>query len=450
MRDITFTVLFMMMALMALRYAHLSMMLWVWSALFPPNEYLYGFAQDIPFNKISVVCAVVALVVDKRKSLSIDVLLAWLIVFFGEVSLSYVMAATPADWGSVLYDRLWKVIAAALFIRFTVVDRLRLHSVILAICLAVGSGAVDEGLKFILSAGGHHVAGPHSWGDENITATIILMVIPLILYLYRYAINKKFKVGLMATCVICVMSVVGTYSRGGFAGLIIFGALSLAASRRRIVPVMVLLVVAGMGVAFIPESWFARIHTTTNVTQDYSFMERVIQWKILTLVALDHPFLGGGILVNMVPQIWQLYASRLGSELTFIPTPPPTVPFASHSIYFQILGETGFVGLFLFLIVFGLAFRVVSDIRKRARRESSLTWAADMAVAIRTSLLLFLVTGAALPIPYLEFPYLLLGCLSALRNIQVNEMRKILRMKKHAENLSKIALSNASPEVNAP
>ncbi|MDR3439943.1 putative O-glycosylation ligase, exosortase A system-associated [Telmatospirillum sp.] len=432
MRDLLFTGLFLAMALMALRHAHLGMMLWVWSALFPPNEFLFGFGQGIPFNKIAVACTVLALLFDKRRNLTFDALLIWLLLFLGEVSLSFYTAATPPGWGGEIYERLVKIVMAVLFIRFTVVDRLRLHSILIGVCLAVGSGAVDEGLKFIISAGGHHVKGPASWGDENITAAIILMAMPIIFYLYKCSVNKIVRIGVMSTFIICIVAVIGTYSRGGFVGLFIFYAMSLKSSKNKVVLVVASLVLIGVGLELLPESWFERIHSTTDAAQDYSFLGRVIQWKVLTLIALDHPFLGGGILCNGVPQIWQVYSARLASELTFISTPPPTTPYASHSIYFQVLGENGFTGLFLFLIVFGMGFHLISDIKKRANTDSSLAWSGELVSSIRMSIVLFLITGAALPIPYLEIPYIFIGILSAVRNIQVTESKKLLKRGRQA------------------
>jgi O-antigen ligase len=144
-------------------------------------------------------------------------------------------------------------------------------------------------------------------------------------------------------------------------------------------------------------------------------MYRVVQWKILTLMALDKPLLGQGVLANLVPTTWSSYAARLPSELTFISTPPPAYPQASHSIFFQMLGENGFIGLGLFCLLHTMALRYGSQIQKAAKLRPDLRWAGDMATALRVSLIVYLVTGAVLPIPYLEFPYLLIGCLSALR-----------------------------------
>ena len=336
-------------------------------------------------------------------------------------------ATTRPEWGDDLYQRLFKVVAAAIFVRFTVVDRARLHAVLIAIALAVGAGAVDEGAKFVLSGGGHHVLGPRSWGDENSTAAIILMVMPIVLCIYKTANNKIFKNGCGLVFLGCIVAVIGTYSRGGFIGLIIFYFIFMSSSKNKFIPIIILMVFFFVGASLVPESWFDRIHSTANAGSDASSMGRVVQWKILTLMALDHPLLGAGPIANMDPLIWGPYATRLASELTFISTPPPDIPHASHSIYFQVLGEYGFTGIIIYLALYWMTLRMASNIVKEAKKTGMQLWKADIATAIRGSLILYLITGAALPIVYLEFPYLLIGCISALRAMQIQEKTSTLR-----------------------
>lgn len=414
MRDIVFTALFFGMAIYSVQSSFLGLALWIWSALWPVNGYVYGFATSLPFNKIAVFCTAISLFWDKKKRVALDALLVVLLLLLAEVSLSFLLSETPPGWGQMYYENLVKMVIAALFMRFVATDRLRLHVSILAMAAAVGAGAADETLKFLLSGGAHHVLGPLSWGDENSTATMVLMVIPLLLYLYQYAMHDYFRVVSGGTLILCVVGVIGTYSRGGFIGLALLSLIVFLKTKRKFRTAMALSFMILIGAAFVPESWTARITTTTHAEEDSSFMYRVVQWKILTLMALDKPLLGHGIIANLVPSTWSSYAARLRSELTFIETPPPLYPQASHSIFFQMLGENGFIGLGLFCLLHTIALRYGTKVRALAKDRPDLRWASDMAGALRVSLIVYLVTGAVLPIPYLEFPYLLIGCLSAL------------------------------------
>jgi len=449
MRDIIFFSMFVVMIPLSLRYVHLGVMLWVWSALLPPNGFIFGFARGIPFNKIAVACAVIGLVMDNRRNISLDPVLWLLLLFLGQVTLAQALGNTPPGWGGDLYERFYKVVLAALFIRFAAVDRLRLHSIIIAACLAVGTGAVIETGKFILSGGAHHVNGPRSWGDENITATLILLTMPLILYLRNFSAHPLFRAGVMSVFMTCALGVIGTFSRGGFIGLVVLLATLFLTARRRIAAFIAIGMIALIGYTLAPDSWFDRIQSTTEAKQDASFMGRVIQWKVLTLMALDHPLTGAGILSQFYRPNWDYYSGQLSYRLTFVDTPEPTTPYASHSIYFQVLGETGFPGLLLFLLVFGMAFQQAGVIRRNARDHPDQLWMADLAGAIRLGLLVYLITGAALPIPYFEAPYVLIASVSALRWIQRNPDKASASRTRTVSRRRPAPVSDDPPEIDA-
>src|SRR5258706_10100751 len=86
----------------------------------------------------------------------------------------------------------------------------------------------------------------------------------------------------------------------------------------------------------------------------------------------------------------------------------PTDLHAAHSIYFQILGEHGFVGLALFLLLWILLWRDASWIIRRTQGQDELRWASDLARMIQVSLIGYLVGGAFLSLAYYDVPYNLL------------------------------------------
>ncbi|MGZ9158549.1 MAG: hypothetical protein ACXW36_06755, partial [Nitrospira sp.] len=88
---------------------------------------------------------------------------------------------------------------------------------------------------------------------------------------------------------------------------------------------------------------------------------------------------------------------------------------AAHSIYFEILGSMGFVGLALFVSIIVLAFRNASWIRRHTKDQSSLQWARDLASMSQISLLAYCIAGAALSIEFWEGPWLMFVILARLR-----------------------------------
>ena len=144
-------------------------------------------------------------------------------------------------------------------------------------------------------------------------------------------------------------------------------------------------------------------------------MGRVVAWKMSWLIAMDRPFFGGGMHAVQNLLVWSTYRPLLPS-LDFIVTPPAdVVPHAAHSIYFEVLGDTGFVGLFLFLGALASALYNCSWIYRQARGHADLVWAQDLSRMIQISLVIYLVTGAALSMGYFELIYIVLALTSRCR-----------------------------------
>ena len=177
----------------------------------------------------------------------------------------------------------------------------------------------------------------------------------------------------------------------------------VATSKRKVRRAWLMLAVAVVAIyAFAPAAWFARIDTIDSATSDNSFMGRVIAWKISTLVALARPLFGGGFHAIQYLPVWQAYQANFAS-LDFIPTALPDVsPHAAHSIYFEVLGDLGFVGLFLFISLLLLSFRNVYVVRKLSKGKPELAWARDMANALGLSMLVYSVSAAALSMAYVR------------------------------------------------
>lgn len=97
--------------------------------------------------------------------------------------------------------------------------------------------------------------------------------------------------------------------------------------------------------------------------------------------------------------------------------PDPRFVLVAHSIYFQILGEHGFIGLFLFLLVWFTTYREFSKVRRFGLSSPEHTWMADLAGMCQVSLVGYLVGGAFLSLGFLDLAYnlvLIAVCMSRL------------------------------------
>ena len=79
---------------------------------------------------------------------------------------------------------------------------------------------------------------------------------------------------------------------------------------------------------------------------------------------------------------------------------------AAHSIYFQVLGDSGFVGLFLFMGLLLAWFVSLRRTKAMTQGRAEMRWAFDLAAALERSLMVYLVSGGALSAAYFENVYI--------------------------------------------
>jgi putative inorganic carbon (HCO3(-)) transporter len=416
MRDLMFASVWLALLPLVLISADVGVLLWVWVALLSPNSLLYGFMAGVPFNKIVAVITIAVIFIRReRRDFYLDTTLLLLVLFGLAATFSWFDAIVSSPAATELYQKLLKEIVLVFVIAAVMTTRAHIDRLVLVIVVSLGFLAVKEGLIFLLTAGGHKIEGSGALGDNNGLAAALLMVIPLVSYLARYSVLRIVRIGMLTVLGLSVVTVVATYSRGGFIGLVVLGAFMVKNSRR---PLLMLLLSVFAGVlvySLAPGTWFSRIQTIESADNDSSFMGRVVAWKISLLIAMDHPLFGGGMHAVQNLLVWDTYKPNL-HRVDFINTPPAgEAARAAHSIYFEVLGDLGFVGLTLFLAMLGVALWNCRWLYSMCRGHASLVWAADLARMVQISLVVYLTTGAALSNGYYELLYILVALLSRCR-----------------------------------
>ncbi len=411
MRDIIFGVLWAFLLPLSFYSAHLAILLWIWVALLAPNDMLYGVIGSVPFNKVVAVIAIAVLLVSKeRKRFYNDGLLTLMALFGLVVTLSYLLQAESNATLDQLYDKFWKILVLAVLMSGILYTRHRLHQAALLVSLAYGFFMVKEALIFLLTAGGHKIQGAPSVGDNNGLALAILMTIPLLLYCAKYSAVPWVRRIMQITAGLGAVTVIATFSRGGFIGLVVLGCMMFQGSKRKWQAALILVAAAIVLVAVAGHAYFTRVDTIADASTDDSFGIRLLSWKINLLIALDHPLLGGGLNASAVWTYWSMYAAQ-ASDL-FFPTPIIWRSFVAHSIYFEVLGDTGFTGLVLFLSILATVFVKMLRVQRMARGDPSLAWAGDLARALQVSFVVYCVSGAALSFVYNELVFVMLALVS--------------------------------------
>lgn len=425
MRDMVMFLAMLVMVPMAIMNGFVAFLFWGYTTVLTPTHYLYGFMQGVRFNLIFAALALGLLFWGRNKVKEKKPELAgtyWLlVVFLIHANLSAAFSLSPNPMVMDTYEKITKGFAFVLAVPFFVKDRMGIHAVLAMIALGLGLHGVVEGLKFIVSGGSHQMGGipGSSLTDNNLFAVAMVMVLPIILYFSTTLSNKYAKKISLIAFLLTILTVIATNSRGGFLALAVLGVWYFFMSRRKGVAFLAILVGVVLVLAVAPDSWFDRISSIETANEDNSFMNRVAAWRVSLAIGLDNPIFGGGFSAIQNYWIWDTYKAT--SSIFNIDVDLYS-PKAAHSIYFQVLGDMGVVGLLLFLSLLASANFNRKAIRKKIKnsKRQDLVWAVDMADAMFLSLLAYMVGGAGVSLTYYEIVYILI-CLLSVLNLLVDK-----------------------------
>jgi putative inorganic carbon (HCO3(-)) transporter len=201
---------------------------------------------------------------------------------------------------------------------------------------------------------------------------------------------------------VTVVAILGTYSRGGFIGLAALLCFALIRSKNKFAYMVGVCVIVIPALMLMPDSFYARLHSINAYSSDSSFQGRVIAWHVAYDYARDHFPFGAGFYGPQLAEVFHAYF-------------PQAQLRAAHSIYFQVLGEQGFMGLGLYLAILAVSFRKISRLARQVKGQPELKWASELASMVWLSLLVFCLSGAALSMAYYDLFIVLLGLLLALQ-----------------------------------
>ncbi len=198
----------------------------------------------------------------------------------------------------------------------------------------------------------------------------------------------------MTFCMLAMAaSALGSQSRGALLALAAMGVvLWWRMKSNRALTLIPILAVAAVLVAFMPDQWVDRMSTIGEYTQDESARGRLAAWNVGWGVAKNHLFGVGFNSARM--ELFQLYSPY-----------PMTKAYVAHSIYFQMMGQHGFVGLFLFMSIFGVTYWMAGRLRKRCMNVPEARWCSDLGAMVQVSLVGFAAGGAFLDLGYFDMPY---------------------------------------------
>jgi probable O-glycosylation ligase (exosortase A-associated) len=420
MRDLAFVAFLVALLGLGLRRPFLFVLVYAYIDTVAPQRLSYYLLNSVPLS-LYVACLAFGgwLLTEKKTGLGLSVrqgLLAMLLCysFYTTTNADFPIAAAEKwDWAST-------ALAFAIFLPLTLRSKLRIEALLLFLTLSAATIIIVGGLKTIASGGGYGVLNLMVTNNSNLyesstISTIAIALIPIILWLAKYGTVfppdwrvKAFAAGLIFAC---LLMPIGTEARTGLVCIAVLGLLTLRNVKRRFLYLAGagLLVVAS--VPFLPDSFTGRMSTIQGYEGDSSAKVRLAVWSWTWDYVQENPQGGGfGAYLGNKIQVRTVTSLDQGGVQTITSRMDVDQGRAWHSAYFEMLGEQGFPGLALFLLIHICGLVRMEVIRRRYKlAEGDKAWIAPLATALQHFQIIYLVGASFVAIAYTPFTLMILG-----------------------------------------
>ena len=372
----------------------IGILVFSWISYMNPHRFTWAAAYDYPFAKIVAIVTIAGLLFTKDRMSLPKTRETLLIVLLGLYFTLTTFFAFNQNAAWIQWEKVIKILIMTLATMVLINDSKKLKYLVMVIAGSIGLLGIKGGIFSFVTGGGFRVYGPPGsfFADNNDMALALNMTIPMLFYLAKNEKNKRLKMAFWFTFASSIVSVVFTYSRGGFLALAIVLAFLFFKSQHKTIAVMILSVVLIIGAIYIPVQWFERIDTIRSYEEDSSVRGRINAWKTALNLAKDRPLIGGGFETFIRP-VFRIYA------------PVRSNVHDVHSVYFEVLGEHGFVALGLFILLMLYSLSTAQKLKKTVRDNHDFKWVEDYSSMFQMSLIAYMVGGLFLGRAYFDLYY---------------------------------------------
>jgi probable O-glycosylation ligase (exosortase A-associated) len=420
MRDLALIGFLVALLLLGMKRPFLFALAYIYVDTVSPQRLSYYLLNSIPLSMIVAGLAFAGwLIADRKDGFKVTARQGLMLVLLAYAGATTTIADFPLD-AAEKWDWAWKALAFAIFLPFTLRTRLRIEAVLLFLTLSAAAIIVVGGLKTVLAGGGYGVLNlmvDNNSGlyESSTISTIAVALIPVILWFTRFGTIfppdwrvKLFCAGLVFAC---LLMPIGTEARTGLICIAVLAILMLRDAKRRFIYIGGAALLGLAAIPFLPSSFTSRMETIQDIQADQSAGTRLAVWAWTWDYAKAHPFGGGfGAYRSNRIQVQMVSTQRAGDIQTVTAQTEADEGRAYHSSYFEMLGEQGFPGLILFLLIHGIGLVRMEMLRRRYRRDTGDTaWIAPLATALQHFHIIYLVGSLFVGIAYQSFGWLVLA-----------------------------------------
>lgn len=389
--------------------SYLGLLLFTIVVYFRPQEYYLSLAA-VP---IALIAAVITLMAFIPTQLALEGNLTsrprevHLVLLLSLAALlSVPLAISRVDALNTLWEPFLKAVIVFIVIVNVVRTERRLKGMFylaIAVTCFLSIGALNDYRLGNLSVEGYRIKGNISGGmfeGTNELGIHLVTMFPLLLALGLGARNVFGKLFYWAVGLLALATIVITFSRGGFIGLVaVVAMLAWKLGRRKRAPVVLATVLGILLFAILtPSSYWIRVLSIIDPSLD-AFGSSSIRSELLTqsfMVALRHPLFGIGI-----GNFTQVSIRSL----------------VSHNSYTQVGAEMGLIALLLYAMFMTAPITRLRQIERETLFSPNGSRFYFLAVGLQASLVGYMVSSFFASVPYYWFVYYLVGYAVCFRRI---------------------------------
>lgn len=421
MRDLVFVAFLGAFFAAGFRKPFIFVLAYVYIDIVSPQRLTYLLLNAIPISLMAVALTVGGwMLADDKTDTRVaprQALIVLLLLYCGITTRTADFPVEALD----KWDWVWKCLAFAAFLPLTLRTKLRIESLLLVMIASASSIIIIGGIKTIASGGGGYgtlnlmVSNNSGLYEGSTISTVAVAIIPLILWFTKYGTifppDWKVKGFCYALVFACLLIPVGTSTRTGLLCIGLVAVLMLRDTKRKVLYLGVLGAAGLMAVPFLPASFTDRMSTIKTYKADESASTRLAVWGWTWQYAKEHP-LGGGFEMYRQNQIRYDTEKVGGTAANATIDKKLTVDKARafHSAYFEMIGEQGFPGLAIWLLINVIGIIRMEVLRQRYRKAPpDQAWITPLAGALQSAHIVYLLGAAFIAIAFQPFVYMLIG-----------------------------------------
>jgi probable O-glycosylation ligase (exosortase A-associated) len=412
-RDLFLIGFIFLIAVVGMRRPFMFVCGYIYIDIVSPQRISYYLLNSIPISLIFFLFSFVGwLMVDDKMQAKpsprqiIMILLLLLCAYTTSVADFPVQALDKWEW-------VWKALIFAIFLPVTLYTRLRIETVLAFMLLSMSSIVVVGGIKTLAGGGGYGtlnlmVANNSGMYEGSTISAFAICIIPLVLFMAKYTTIIRPNIFVKAYCYAiafaCLLIPIGTQARTGLLCIALLAVLELRAAKRRFLYFGLMAAIVVVAIPLLPASYTARMDTIKGYKGESSAGTRLAVWKWTLGYVNEHPF-GGGFNVYLQNKL-VIDLSYTAQDGTIVKAVGYDAGRAFHNSYFEMLGEQGFPGLFMFLLIHLVGIFRMEAIRRAYRKtEEENEWVSALAAALQHAHLIYLLGGSFVGIAFQPFIY---------------------------------------------